>query len=71
MTRYISYAAVEIFLYDVGGIYLIWEEMKNDTLFKQCGITFFSKITHTYFLQTADEKLVARSFFYLINAVYF
>ena len=22
---------------------------------------------HTYFLQTADEKLVARSFFYLIQ----
>ena len=45
--------------------------MKNDTLFKQCGITFISKIIHTYFLQTADEKLAARSFFYLINAVYF
>ena len=71
MTRNILYAAVEIFSYDVGGICLIWEEMKNDTLFKQCGITFISKIIHTYFLQTADEKLVARSFFYLINAVYF
>ena len=61
----------KFFSYDVGGICLIWEEMKNDTLFKQCGITFISKIIHTYFLQTADEKLVARSFFYLINAVYF
>ena len=27
----------------------------------------FSKIMHTYFLQTADKKLVARSFFYLMQ----
>ena len=45
MARNILYAAVEIFSYDVGGICLIWEERKNDTLFKQCGIiilTFYS-----------------------------
>lgn len=71
MARNILYAAVEIFSYDVGGICLIWEEMKNDTLLNNAVLLLFSKIIHTYFLQTADEKLVARSFFYLINAVYF
>ena len=38
MARILLYARVEIFSYNVGGICLIWEEMKNDTLFKQCGI---------------------------------
>ena len=38
MARNLLYAKVEIFSYNVGGICLIWEEMKNDTLFKQCGI---------------------------------
>ena len=50
MARNILYAAVEIFSYDVGGICLIWEEMKNDTLFKQCGITFiFQDYTYLFF----------------------
>ena len=38
MARNLLYATVEIFSYNVGGICLIWEEMKNYTLFKQCGI---------------------------------
>lgn len=44
MARNILYATVEIFSYDVGGICLIWEEMKNDTLLNNAVLLYFPRL---------------------------
>ena len=66
----ILYAAVEIVSYDIDRICLIWEEMKNDTLFKQCGIIIlwhFILQDYTYLFFTNSRQKVGSKIFLLFN----